>query len=97
PGASDVPTSWAGAAPRPLADAVPELTRSTLPLLRDAGGDVAMVQGGNEINPGMRWPHGQTWDVDPQDDVDGAQWENVARFLRAGAGAVADVFPAAEV
>ena len=58
---------------------------------------VAMVQVGNEINPGMLWPHGQTWDVDPQDDVEGAQWENLARFLRAGAGAVADVFPAAEV
>src|SRR5699024_945867 len=76
---------------------VAEHTRSTLTLLRDAGVDVAMVQVGNEINPGMLWPHGQTWDVDPEDGVEGAQWENLARFLRAGGGAVAEVFPAAEV
>lgn len=97
PGAQHVPAAWAQHDPRQLADAVAEHTRSTLTLLRDAGVDVAMVQVGNEINPGMLWPHGQTWDVDPQDDVEGAQWENLARFLRAGAGAVADVFPAAEV
>src|SRR5699024_11642453 len=41
--------------------------------------------------------HGQTWDEDPQADVEGAQWENLARFLRAGAGAVAIGPPAAEV
>ena len=97
PGAQHVPAAWAKHDPGQLADAVAEHTRSTLTLLRDAGVDVAMVQVGNEINPGMLWPHGQTWDVDPQDDVEGAQWENLARFLRAGAGAVADVFPAAEV
>ena len=83
--------------PQQLENAVAEHTRSTLTLLRDAGVDVAMVQVGNEINPGMLWPHGQTWDVDPEDGVEGAQWENLARFLRAGAGAVAEVFPAAEV
>ena len=97
PGAQHVPAAWVQHDPQQLENAVAEHTRSTLTLLRDAGVDVAMVQVGNEINPGMLWPHGQTWDVDPEDGVEGAQWENLARFLRAGAGAVAEVFPAAEV
>ena len=56
-----------------------------------------MVQVGNEINPGMLWPHGQTWDVDEADGVAGARWEDLCRFLAAGSQAVAEVFPRAEV
>jgi arabinogalactan endo-1,4-beta-galactosidase len=51
------------------------------------------VQVGNEINPGLLHPHGQTWDVDPSDGVDGAQWDNVAAFLTAGARAAKAVDP----
>src|SRR5699024_8828617 len=61
------------------------------------GIQVAMVQVGNEINPGMLWPLGQTWDVDESDGVAGAQWENLSRFLTAGSRAVTEVFPDAEV
>src|SRR5690625_7057382 len=45
----------------------------------------------------MLWPWGQTWDVDPDDGVDGARYDDLARFLTAGSLAVTEVFPAAEV
>ena len=97
PGAQHVPAAWAGLDVDGLAEAVAAHTRSTLLALREAGVDVAMVQVGNEINPGMLWPHGQTWDVDETDGVEGAQWGSLARFLAAGSKAVTEVFPAAEV
>lgn len=97
PGAQHVPSAWAGLDADGLVAAVADHTRSTLSLLRDAGVDVAMVQVGNEINPGMLWPLGQTWDVDESDGVAGAQWENLARFLTAGSRAVTEVFPQATV
>lgn len=97
PGAQHVPAAWLGLDPGGLADAVAAHTRSTLTMLRDAGIDVAMVQVGNEINPGMLWPLGQTWDVDETDGVAGAQWDHLARFLTSGSLAVTEVFPDAEV
>lgn len=97
PGAQHVPAAWAEMDVGGLAGAVAEHTRSTLLALREAGIDVAMVQVGNEINPGMLWPHGQTWDVDEADGVEGARWGDLARFLTAGSRAVTEVFPAAEV
>lgn len=53
------------------------------------------MQIGNEINPGMMWPHGQTWDVDPDDGVSEPQWDNLAAFLTAGHDATKEVFPGA--
>jgi len=97
PGAQHVPAAWAGLDADGLVTAVAEHTRRTLTLLREAGVDVAMVQVGNEINPGMLWPLGQTWDVDESDGVAGAQWENLARFLTAGSRAVTEVYPDAAV
>lgn len=97
PGAQHVPAAWSGLDADGLAAAVSEHTRTTLTMLREAGVEVAMVQVGNEINPGMLWPLGQTWDVDESDGVAGAQWENLARFLTAGSRAVTEVFPQAEV
>ena len=97
PGAQHVPAAWSDLDADGLADALAEHTRATLTMLRDAGVEVAMVQVGNEINPGMLWPLGQTWDVDESDGVAGAQWENLAQFLTAGSEAVHEVFPDAEV
>lgn len=97
PGAQGIPSAWLPDAPAGLADSVAEHTRSTLLAIRDAGVDVAAVQVGNEINPGMLWPWGQTWDVDPDDGVDGARYDDLARFLTAGSLAVTEVFPRAEV
>jgi arabinogalactan endo-1,4-beta-galactosidase len=45
----------------------------------------------------MLWPLGQTWDVDPDDGVPGAQWDNLASFLKAGARAVKEISPRTQV
>ena len=97
PGAQGVPAAWAD-------DSVPEMTAhlrahtvQVLTALKKAKVSVGFVQVGNEINPGMLWPYGQTWDVVPGDGVDGAQWDNLAGFLTAGSTAVDQVFPTAKV
>ena len=91
PGAQGTPAAWAGLSPQELADAVYAHTFEVLTALKDAGATADSVQVGNEINPGMLWPLGQTWDVNPADDVTGAQWDNLALFLSAGSRAAKDV------
>lgn len=88
PGAQGIPAAWRDFTPAQLAEAVGTHTRDVLGALKKAGATADYVQVGNEINPGMLWPYGQTWDVDPSDDVVGAQWDNLASFLTAGARAV---------
>ncbi|WP_327640987.1 arabinogalactan endo-1,4-beta-galactosidase [Kribbella sp. NBC_00482] len=91
PGAQGIPHAWQAMTPAQLADAVHAHTLDVLRALKVAGATADYVQVGNEINPGMLWPWGQTWDVDPSDDVVGAQWDNLAAFLTAGARAVKEV------
>jgi arabinogalactan endo-1,4-beta-galactosidase len=91
PGAQGMPAAWVGLAPDAVADAVYRHTHDVLTALKDAGATADAVQVGNEINPGMMWPLGQTWDVLPGDGVEGAQWDNLALFLSAGSRAVKDV------
>jgi arabinogalactan endo-1,4-beta-galactosidase len=97
PGAQGVPAAWKGMTPVQLAEAVHRHTREVLLALKAAGVTADLVQVGNEINPGMLWPWGQTWDVDPSDGVPGAQWDNLASFLTAGARAVKEVDPRTQV
>jgi len=97
PGAQGVPAAWRGYTPAQLADAVYSHTKDVLDALRAAGITADLVQVGNEINPGMLWPWGQTWDVDTTDGVAGAQWDNLALFLDAGARAVKEVDPRTQV
>ncbi|WP_020387146.1 glycosyl hydrolase 53 family protein [Kribbella catacumbae] len=97
PGAQGVPAAWKGMTPEQMADAVHQHTREVLTALKAAGVTADVVQVGNEINPGMLWPWGQTWDVDPDDGVPGAQWDNLASFLKAGARAVKEVDPRTQV
>lgn len=97
PGAQHPPAAWADLTPEQLAQAVHDHTREVLEALKAEGVRADYVQVGNEINPGMLWPHGQTWDVDPSDEVAGAQWDNLALFLTAGADAVAEVDPRTKV
>jgi arabinogalactan endo-1,4-beta-galactosidase len=97
PGAQTVPAAWASFTPAQLAVAVHDHTRAVLDALAAAGITADYVQVGNEINPGMLWPSGQTWDVNPSDGVTGAQWDNLASFLTAGAQAVREVSPATRV
>ncbi len=91
PGAQGMPAAWVGLGPQAVADAVYAHTFEVLTALKNAGATADSVQVGNEINPGMLWPLGQTWDVNPTDDVKGAQWDNLALFLSAGARATKDV------
>lgn len=91
PGAQGVPAAWEDLAPAAMAAAVHDHTREVLDALGAAGITADYVQVGNEINPGMLWPWGQTWDVDTSDGVSGAQWDNLALFLTAGATAVKEV------
>lgn len=91
PGAQGVPAAWKDFTPEQLAVAVHDHTRDVLDALAAEGITADYVQVGNEINPGMLWPWGQTWDVDTSDGVTGAQWDNLASFLTAGATAVREV------
>ncbi len=93
PGAQGIPAAWQGLNPAGLADAVYTHTRDVMSALKAAGITPYGAQIGNEINPGMLWPYGQTTDVDPNDNVVGPQWDNLASFLKAGARAVAEVSP----
>jgi arabinogalactan endo-1,4-beta-galactosidase len=97
PGAQGMPAAWVHLAPEAVADAVYRHTHGVLTALKDAGATADAVQVGNEINPGMLWPLGQTWDVIPGDGVEGAQWDNLALFLSAGSRAVKDVDPGTDV
>ncbi|SKC81188.1 glycoside hydrolase family 53 protein [Krasilnikoviella flava] len=93
PGAQGVPAEWAGSGVAAMTDLLAAHTREVMTALVDAGVDVAYAQVGNEINPGMLWPYGQTWDAVPGDGVDGAQWDALAGFLTAGHDAVKAVSP----
>ncbi len=95
PGAQGTPAAWEGATTAGLAQHVHDHTVEVLTALADAGVDVDYVQVGNEINPGMMWPYGQTWDVDPGDAYTDAQWDALAAFLTAGAQAVQETTPSA--
>jgi arabinogalactan endo-1,4-beta-galactosidase len=97
PGAQTTPAAWRGFTAPQVAQAIHDHTRAVLDALAAEGITADAVQVGNEINPGMVWPLGQTWDVDPSDGVTGAQWENLASFLTAGATAVREVSPETKV
>ncbi|MHA7210057.1 glycoside hydrolase family 53 protein [Arthrobacter sp. MDT1-65] len=97
PGAQGMPAAWVGLAPQAVADEVYRHTSEVLTALKDAGATADAVQVGNEINPGMLWPLGQTWDVVPGDGVDGARWDDLALFLSAGSRAVKDVDASTDV
>ncbi|WP_082474955.1 glycoside hydrolase family 53 protein [Frigoribacterium sp. Leaf263] len=97
PGAQTMPKAWAGLSAPEVATRIHDHTRSVLDALAAEGIVADAVQVGNEINPGMVWPLGQTWDVDPSDGVSGAQWDNLAMFLSAGSAAVREVSPETDV
>jgi arabinogalactan endo-1,4-beta-galactosidase len=66
PGKQFLPKAWEGKTAAELVSAVHDYTRDTIAALRDGGAMPDMVQIGNEITPGMLWPHGklpQNWDT----------------------------------
>jgi len=74
PGKQTLPKAWEGKTPDELVVAVHDYTRDTIAALREGGAMPDMVQIGNEITPGMLWPHGRL----PQN------WENFINLIQAG-------------
>lgn len=97
PGAQGVPADWVGMSAEQMTVALTDYTEEVMVALVDAGVTPYAAQIGNEINPGMLWPLGQTWDVNPADTVTGAQWDTLAGFLTAGSNAVSRISPETKV
>jgi len=71
-----VPKAWAGMSASEKADAAYEFTLDALEKITEAGGDIGMVQVGNETNNGMS---GET------------SWNNVVAIMNGGSKAVREV------
>ena len=86
PGKQTVPKAWQGLDAAGLEQAVYDFTRETCLACVDAGVAPGMVQVGNELSNGLLWPLGQV-----------PNWENIARFVKAGARAVRETLPDSRV
>lgn len=80
PGQQSVPARWANLSIEQMEAAVFIHTLSACAVVRESGTIPDMIQIGNELNSGMLWPYGHTWNP--------PSWENLARFLKAGYTAV---------
>ena len=82
-----LPGAWEGMSFEAVKDAMTCHVRCALEVLEARGAPPAMVQLGNEINPGMMWPHGA---------LDNG-FVSLSELLQAGTDAVHEVFPECEV
>lgn len=73
-----LPKAWETLEPAALVTAVHDYTRDTIAAFREAGVLPDMVQIGNEVTPGMLWPHGKL----PEN------WDTFAALLKAGIAGV---------
>lgn len=89
PGHQTKPAAWVGYSVDELADAVFEHTYAVCKAMKRHGDAPDMIQIGNELNSGMLWPDGHTWDP--------PNWDNLATFLQAGADAVRACSPRTKV
>jgi arabinogalactan endo-1,4-beta-galactosidase len=80
PGKQFKPAAWANYTFEQLRQAVHDHTAGVCQGLRERGVDPAMIHLGNELNSGMLWPDGHTWNP--------PNWDNLAQLLNAGASAV---------
>jgi len=80
PGRQTVPARWSRLNASQLEAAVFIHTLAACAAVRDSGTYPDMIQIGNELNSGMLWPYGHTWNP--------AEWEKLGRFLKAGYAAV---------
>jgi arabinogalactan endo-1,4-beta-galactosidase len=86
PGRQDKPAAWATLHGEALAHAVRGYTADVLRHLRANGAAPDMVQLGNEINGGLLWPDGKTWQQTPEEQVGGEA--SLIALLRAAFAAV---------
>lgn len=80
PGKQFKPSAWSNYTFEQLRQAVYDHTYDVCQGLRARGLPPAMIQLGNELNSGMLWPDGHTWNP--------PNWDNLAQLLNAGAEAV---------
>jgi arabinogalactan endo-1,4-beta-galactosidase len=83
------PAAWTGLDVEGLRQAVYDHTFAVCSALRERGVTPAMIQIGNELNAGMLWPDGHTWNP--------PNWDNLATFLKAGSEAVKTCSPRTKV
>lgn len=85
PGQQNKPAAWANYSIAELRKAVYAHTYEVAKGLARQGTPADLIQLGNELNSGMLWPEGHTWDP--------PNWDNLAEFLKAGANAVKAASP----
>jgi arabinogalactan endo-1,4-beta-galactosidase len=83
------PAAWANYTTAQLTQAVYDHTYAICSAAKIHGRGPAMIQLGNEINSGMLWPDGHTWNP--------ANWDNLAGLLKAGSAAVKACSPSTKV
>lgn len=89
PGKQIKPAAWEGYDFEQLKQALYDHTFDVCNSLAAQGTPPDMVQVGNEINSGMLWPDGHTWDP--------PNWDNLAQLLTAGYDAVKTCSPETDV
>lgn len=82
PGKQEKPAAWASLHGEALQNEVERYTAQVLKALHDQGTDPDMIQVGNEINGGMLWPDGKTWQQTPDEKIGGDA--AFVELLRAG-------------
>jgi arabinogalactan endo-1,4-beta-galactosidase len=106
PGKQWTPAAWDGLSYTDLRQAFVAYTRDAVQSLVDQGTPPALVQLGNEIDPGILWDYAGTWEGNScADDGFGNQkcvyhhenWDHLADLLSAGYAAVKDVSPSTQV
>lgn len=83
PGKQQVPKAWRGMDVDELTEAVYTFTRETLLAMKEADVLPELVQMGNELSNGTLWPLGKLAEC--------GNYDNLARFIRAGIKAVRSV------
>jgi len=89
PGHQSKPGAWANYTVEQLTQAVYDHTYAACSAAKVSGHAPSMIQLGNEVNSGMLWPDGHTWNP--------PNWENLATFLKAGYAAVKACSPSTKV
>ncbi|HET9930970.1 MAG TPA: glycosyl hydrolase 53 family protein [Polyangiaceae bacterium] len=89
PGQQAKPQAWAAFTTEQLRQAVYDYTLDVCRRLKAQGTPPDMIQLGNELNSGMLWPDGHTWNP--------PNWDNLAAFLKAGASAVKASSPSTKI
>lgn len=104
----DKPLAWRSMSVDELEKAVADHTREVLTALKAQGTMPQMVQIGNEITHGTLWPEGRVWSQIPSGNPDTdartanlgpgmGNYDNLARFVKAGIAAAKEVDPSVKV